>query len=1144
LGNAMKLASTVNRIDKVSAIAIMGLLLISSIVSFAPLATAATPPTIPGMEEYAADYGLLHNDTYDLYPWEKKSINVGFSKYGEMINPEEGVGLEYDGIDVFANPNVPEEKWSSGWLINIHYTDKNYLKNVWAYALYTDWSGEGGIGGPWRQMQESIDASAPGDENGGRRTSGWAETDDIRLIYDGPRKAIYLLRTTIYDKDPDDGGTGLVEIVIQLVFDKVKKYVMEIKDIKRIDDDKMRGPFQIEFSQRGEWDLGDTMNPKAYTEFYDGLVTKYNKHPFYYPEGDEEVTYDLCQIIDENEDYVGFAAFWPHLISKWVTGSEVTTRKDVLTSMETTTHHIELPPTSEDPLPQGVELQGNGRRLVITLPFRAVDYPRGEGEWASDPGVFVKKDGGWEKMRQGIEWTWNDDTDRHVVIQYPYFNFPDEFMIVYKKHVKGEMIHEGLIPLDCMPEGLFVDPMPPSYGMYTEPRVPYVMAEWDFDLDYDDVDASTHHFRCVSVYGVTDDNNAVDPDMDDGMEFRIDWEVQYQLNEAFNPWDLSDAAQKDTFRWAQKGDLEEVITLDSHLHDRYYNWRDCLEGVHEMVVTSKWGQYCGEDEKVILYDIDGEFEPQLLSRIEEQYTVEDFTIALDPDEIDDYDEYEYYKVLYSTRLVDSWDEEDFEARGYEFDIDVSRECGEEEVTWKVAMGDLGSHTSTGVQLVIGEDDLGPRFLLGWSPGDSTVSPIYKEYLGGWGPASTTLPSGMTVSGGYNEDYYEIAVPRAFLGCPFYWAMNVEATSPAHFGTSSSQQMRFPEDWTSWDLIPFYEDPGCCWDMGRWEWIVVGEESLAPDSAGASMASSALQEWKNMEAWLSGLDVQSDAYAPTVPYVLRRFQDAYEGRFNFHYYHSRGDHRSAFRDDWCQPPSEALYDYYYDEEGGDEVFPTLYPYAVSSSDIVVVGGPIVNEAASYFNDFTDALIYTEYCDGFYSPACWARTSQPSLASLEHQEVDLDEWPADELWYGSDEVGDRYGYALVSTYKDLNGTVGLVVYGYTAEDTYYACYALRGGLLPWLQTLQEGVTTLILELDYEYEHPAIGDYYEGIHPVGIHVKECLGTFTECTGFDTNFKTDAYEDDLEYAAEHVEEKAEDLGICYKLVDITWCAQVHPDP
>ncbi|NIN68129.1 MAG: hypothetical protein GTO63_26165, partial [Anaerolineae bacterium] len=101
-----------------------------------------------------------------------------------------------------------------------------------------------------------------------------------------------------------------------------------------------------------------------------------------------------------------------------------------------------------------------------------------------------------------------------------------------------------IIPAEC--NELPADEV--SYGMLAEPKVPYVFAEWDFDLDYDHPENSTQQFRCVSVYGVTDYNNAIDPDMpgEEG-EYRIDAEVTYQLNEVFNPWDLKDAANKDTF---------------------------------------------------------------------------------------------------------------------------------------------------------------------------------------------------------------------------------------------------------------------------------------------------------------------------------------------------------------------------------------------------------------------------------------------------------------------------------------------------------------------------------------------------------------------------------------------------------------------
>ena len=130
-------------------------------------------------------------------------------------------------------------------------------------------------------------------------------------------------------------------------------------------------------------------------------------------------------------------------------------------------------------------------------------------------------------------------------------------------------------------------------------------------------------------------------------------------------------------------------------------------------------------------------------------------------------------------------------------------------------------------------------------------------------------------------------------------------------------------------------------------------------------------------------------------------------------------------------------------------------------------------------------------------------------------------------------DHVGYAIVSTYKDLNETKGFIVYGYTAEDTYYACYALRGGGLEWLQHVQEGVTSIVLRIDYEE-----------LHPVGFHVEEELGPFTECTGAYTNFKTSQYYENYNMGKQMVEDRAAELGICYKLVDIEKCGQVHPDP
>jgi hypothetical protein len=161
-------------------------------------------------------------------------------------------------------------------------------------------------------------------------------------------------------------------------------------------------------------------------------------------------------------------------------------------------------------------------------------------------------------------------------------------------------------------------------------------------------------------------------------------------------------------------------------------------------------------------------------------------------------------------------------------------------------------------------------------------------------------------------------------------------------------------------------------------------------------------------------------------------------------------------------------------------------------------------------------------------CMARTTQDHYQGKVLVGVE-----DDELWYSCPTVDDNVGYAGIATYKDLNETVGFMAYGYTAEDTYYASCAVRGGLLPWLQEVQCGTTTIILEIDYE-----------DLHPVGFHVKECLGRFTECTGFCTNFKDTEYYGNFNNAMCNIEIEAASLGLGYKLVDIEWCAQLHPDP
>ena len=130
--------------------------LVLTVLMLAPIFYLPTVVAAPSPEQtYMKVDGVLNTDKYALYPYFKRSLNIGFSKYGEMINPEVvgadgllGVGLEYKDeegnflVDPFApDPSViPMEEWSEGWYIKIIYYNKaeGQRRCVWAYENKMD----------------------------------------------------------------------------------------------------------------------------------------------------------------------------------------------------------------------------------------------------------------------------------------------------------------------------------------------------------------------------------------------------------------------------------------------------------------------------------------------------------------------------------------------------------------------------------------------------------------------------------------------------------------------------------------------------------------------------------------------------------------------------------------------------------------------------------------------------------------------------------------------------------------------------------------------------------------------------------------------------------------------------------------------
>jgi len=489
---------------------------------------------------------VLASDNYVLFPYEKYNLIFGFSKYGELINGAAEQGLEYRGMDVFANPNVLEEDWSQGWFIDIHYADNdNAYKNVWAFAMYSDLSGSTGIGGDWQEGCPDGTLAAP---HGGRKTNAYATTDPIKVLYDGPRRFVALTHTIIYE---DSGKTkALVGITITFVFNKDKKCVILYKDIKRLDLGKWGRTFQVEFSNRGEWDIGTTASPPSYAHFYDDLATVYDYeyHDFYNVTFD--VTgFDAVQMIDEGGSYVGFAAFWPQLFGKLVDGTNHITQTTVLSSLCTKEYNHTWDYFGS-PAGKNITFIGDSGLGWPTADL----YPRGAGLWDDAPMVF--KNG--IMLSEDSDYTWSTSNDEIIFTTEP---ADTDYIIVVYKHQT--------------PTGGGADDM---NDHTTEPKTPYVIGEWCFDLE--DTDRK-RQFRAVTMYGLTDRHDADDDDADaetwqDVDSNVIDCEVQYYLNETFNPFDLYNAVHKQEFRWLYYDDSLTAATsyitlgLDDQIY--YANW--------------------------------------------------------------------------------------------------------------------------------------------------------------------------------------------------------------------------------------------------------------------------------------------------------------------------------------------------------------------------------------------------------------------------------------------------------------------------------------------------------------------------------------------------------------------------------------------
>jgi len=969
---------------------------------------------------YDSDYmtvsGVLSTDYYVLFPFEKKNLTIGFSKYGEMVDYETKVGLNYGGeTDAFApgESKVTEAQWVEGWIINITYVQGGEYRNVWARATYSDYYDASGIAGDWKE--NCTDGSTGLTNRGGRKTSGGAITDPIKVLYNGPRRFVALLNTAIYAESTH--STPLVNITFTIVFDKVVKYVVVYKDIKRTDVGKNIGDMQIEFSNRGEWDLGDGTPPKSYAHFYTGQSTLYDGHYQAWYNGTGvptgyNGTYDVCQIIDDGLNYVAWAAFWPRPIVSYVGATQIeANRITILSSISTKTEVI------------------NGSSLTngaYTLAEEPAVYPQKNGTgifWLEQPMVFVN-----DRYKVVNSSTLSECVyyfDDNNTIRFPTGYVPsssDIIKIVYK--------YNSMARTD----------------LSSEPNSPFVIGEWAFKMN-----EAREMFRAVTVYGITDLHDGSDANISGGSN-TIDSEVDYYLDQVFNPYDLYSAVHKDTRRWV---DFHNVTSAE------YTAQRVSFNLTHKPVIKpTDWTDYCQFAEKV---EWNGALKtPYRASSIFGGYNYTFYVdesdgtgnITITGDNVPAAGT--IIKVLYSTNATWQKNKTDIGTFG-----NVSTSIGGS-VTF-VPNPVINSTTWT--------DPFGTTYNITILY-DAMTADIRTANISATDDIRLTLDIKIRPESGYvqvhNSTYYGLNGSQI----AFYGNMSVMfKATPSD--TVQTSRFRYPEHLhITGDILirvnhqTYYEEGGnsaaianytvvyanLTTDIGgSYEWIIVGKDAATIDSLGAAYVTEAFDSIKEIKVCAAGMDVNDTSFGPHSPFVMG---GATSG--------SRADYRdslgrSSLQDDWCRR--------IYMSSGTQYVYPG---YPISTSNMIFEGGPIAQLGTEYFNEFTDAFFAsstyvvnnTGQSDKILALSCWARNATGG------------------------------GYAVIAVYKDLNGTIGLVIWGFNGDDTYYASKWFWDGLggtpgIQYLQSVNRGVTAIVLKITYPSADP--------IHPT-ISVVERLGTISE--------------------------------------------------
>ena len=1056
---------------------------------------------------YTTVNGNLNTDTYTQYPFEANSVSFGFSQYGELIGIAPGasqsvqtnwVGMLYDGMDAFCPKTtaIPPPQWINGWYLYISYVNPSEPvgsrdRNLWAFALFSD--GYTAAGG-W---QVNV-TGTPGNTglHGGRQTNGMVITDPMQVLYNGPREYIAQATNHIYDND----GTNtwpVVDLMITMIFDKVSKQVVLYKDVKTtIQKLDLSGKLNVQLSDREEYDMGSTFS--AYAHWYDE-----NGTTCYTP------SYSTVQQLttDYIETQIGSSDI--HEFPNGTTVYKLNPPNNYPVSpdyMKIYVGGVFVDPAAE-PTPYTVlyntaipsPISATGTFVYFSSPPPAsstIEFKYKYVFKASCQSAFSERALAGVSIADPVKWT--DQYDIAQIIS------GDNDFVAW----------DGFWP-PCSSytvDGIQTGYLSPLYDMHTSiltsapKRSPLVIGQWDISMD----PATMNMFRAVEVKGICNLHNAQDPQEPSGTPFysafgRLDVEAQYQLDSVFQPYNLQQSIDDNLNTWV---DTYTVTATD--VSNGYLNLVLLHTPVH---FVSAWEAYDSESERVFVNAV-LQYPDRSVAANEPKtpppgtYHAPKYTLVVNngvgtvefPSSSFALSVGDMIKVIYATDVTNttgalsysygpSWQ---YVTSGnytntipFDFSGDIQSWTDSLSVYHDLSAKDAaGNFTSLASSM--------PVTNMTWAFNGSTldweVKPftIYKEdttnleisdeHNGNWtltAEGNGTLPTyNMTIDFSQLKIKWEIHGPTGDL---FTDLSDVEITDWDMLVTYSLT-VQF---WSYPNGTHFYEYTGflsftpkrgtTLFDEeipGSYNWGVVGANAASVDSAGLSLIAATLKD-KFVEYGIAGEDINATDPTLQMPWIFSIVNPVSTGNiaglaanWSPYLYNCGSDFRVGLKDDW-DPFGTAV--------------------QITRANLVASGGPLANMLSYYGNDFATALYGIPYFtspygspwDGAIVPvSCWNFSG-----TGETQRV----------YYTSEE----YGYAVISTFEDPNGTMGLLMWGVWGRDTQYAAYWYYQDLAWEFQCFPCGATSIVLQITYNTTT---------LKPMAFNVVEVLGTISE-TGIMSN-------------------------------------------